>query len=71
MRDNTVDSAEIRWEILKSMLDNFPQLLDRTVRYILDKRSLTYTSSADHASLDAKELLQKAVREFHKERLRK
>ncbi|MDH5483336.1 MAG: hypothetical protein OEY22_10765 [Candidatus Bathyarchaeota archaeon] len=71
MRDNTSDSTEIRWEILKSMLDNFPQLLNRTERYISDRRSLAQTSSADHVSSDAKELMQKAVNEYHKERLRK
>jgi transcriptional regulator GlxA family with amidase domain len=71
VRDNTSDSATLRWEVLKSMLDNFPQLLDRTERYILDKRSAVHTGSADHLSPDAKELMQKAVSEYHKERLRK
>ena len=71
MRNNTLDSAEMRWEILKSMLDDFPQLLDRTERYILDRRSLAQTSSVDHVSSDVKELMQKAVGEYHKKRLRK
>ena len=71
MRYNTSDAAALRWEILKSMLDDFPQLLDRTERYILDKRSVAHTSSADHVNPDAKELMQKAVSEYHKERLRK
>ena len=71
MRYSTSDSTEVRWEVLKSMLDNFPQLLDRTERYILDKRSVAHISSADHVSPDAKELMQKAVSEYHKERPRK
>jgi hypothetical protein len=70
VRDNTPDSAEIRWEILKSMLDNFPQLLDRTKRYILNKEILDQKSSAD-VSLDAKDLIQKAISEYHEQRLRK
>jgi hypothetical protein len=71
VRYNTSDTAEVRWEVLKSILDNFPQLLDRTERYILDKRSVAHTNSADHVSSDAKELMQKAVSEYRKERLRK
>jgi transcriptional regulator GlxA family with amidase domain len=71
VRDNTPDSTEIRWEILKSMLDNFPQLLDRTERYILDKKNLATTDSVGHVSSDLKKMMQKAVSEYHKEHTRK
>jgi len=71
VRDKTFDFAEIRWEVLKSMLDNFPKLMDRTEKYILDKRGLAKTSSADHVETDVRDLMQKAVSEYHAERLRK
>ena len=71
MRDSTLDAAEIRWEILKSMLDNFPQLLDRTEKYILDKKSVAQTNSVSRVDLNAEELMQKALHEYHKERRRK
>ena len=71
MRDSTSDATEIRWEILKSMLDNFPQLLDRTEKYILDKKTVAQTDSVDQVDLNAKELMQKALHEYHKERRRK
>jgi hypothetical protein len=53
------------------MLDNFPQLLDRTERYILDIKSAAQASSADHVTPDAKELMDKAIEEYHKERRKK
>jgi hypothetical protein len=71
VRDSTSDAAEIRWEILKSMLDNFPQLLDRTEKYILDKKSVVQTNSVDRVDLNAEELMQKALHEYHKEHRRK
>ena len=71
MRDSTSDPAEIRWEILKSMLDNFPQLVDRTEKYILDKRSLAQANSADQVNPNTKEPVQKALQEYHKELRRK
>lgn len=71
MRDYTLDSSEIRWEILKSMLEDFPQLLDRTERYISDKRTRARTSSPDHFDPGTGQLIQKAVGDYHKERLRK
>ena len=68
MRDDTYDYVEIRWEILKSMLDNFPQLLDLTEKYILEKKSLIHIRSKSQGSSDIKELKQKAVKEYRKER---
>jgi hypothetical protein len=53
------------------MLDNFPQLLDRTERYILDIKSAAQQSSADHISPDTRELMDKAIKEYHKERRKK
>ncbi len=69
MRDNTSDSAEIRWEILKSMLDSFPQLVDRTEKYIIEKRNTAPASKANHLGLDLRELMRKAVNEYRTERI--
>jgi hypothetical protein len=71
VRDDTSDCAEIRWEILKSMLDNFPQLLDRTEKYIIERRNLIRTNSASQSYLDVKKLMQNTVKEYHEERRKK
>lgn len=71
MRDNTHDSPDIRWDVLKSMLDDFPQLRDRAEQYILQKRDPTQTSPTDAADSGAKELLQKALHNYRRERSRK
>jgi hypothetical protein len=74
MRNNTPDSPDsldIRWDVLKSMLNDFPQLRDRTEQYLLQKKELTQTSPTDPADAGAKELLQKAVNNYRRERSRK
>lgn len=71
MRNNTVDSTDIRWEILKSMLDDFPQLHDRTEQYLRGKRDSPQTSPTDREDPKVKELFQKAVHEYRQERSRK
>jgi hypothetical protein len=74
MRNNTPDSPDsldIRWDVLKSMLNDFPQLRDRAEQYLLQKKELTQTSSTDPADVGAKELLQKAVNNYRRERSRK
>jgi hypothetical protein len=71
VRNNTLDPADIRWEVLKSMLDDFPQLHDRAEQYLRGKRSSTQISSADPAGPRVKELFQKAVDEYRQERSRK
>jgi len=68
VRKDTYDCNEVRWEILKSMLDSFPQLLDRAERYILEKKSLIQTVPESQNSSGVKELVQKAVKEYRKER---
>jgi hypothetical protein len=71
VRDNTPDSPDIRWDVLKSMLDDFPQLRDRAEQYLRQKRDPTQTSPTDPADPGAKELLQKAVHDYRRERSRK
>ena len=71
MRNNTLDSTDIRWEILKSMLDDFPQLHDRMEQYLRGKRDSTQISPTDRTGPNVKELFQKAVDEYRQERLRK
>ena len=70
MRDNTHDSSDIRWDILKSMLDDFPQLRGRTEQYLLQKRA-TQASPTDPADPGAKEMLQKALHDYRRQRSRK
>ena len=71
MRDNTTDSSQIRWDVLKSMLDDFPQLRDRAEQYILEKKNSTQTGQSDCMDTSVKEQLEKAVHEFSLERSRK
>lgn len=67
MRNNTQNLADIRWEVLKSMLDDFPQLRDRVEHYLRGKRDSTQTSLADRTDAKVKELFQKAVGEYRQE----
>jgi len=70
VRNNTLDSADIRWEILKSMLDDFPQLRDRTEQYLLEKKNSTKTSLTGDIDPEVRKLMQKAVKEYRQERPR-
>ena len=70
MRNNTLDSADIRWEILKSMLDDFPQLQDRTEQYLLEKKNSTKTSLTGDIDPEVRKLMQKAAKEYRQERRR-
>jgi hypothetical protein len=71
VRNNTPDPLDVRWDVLKSMLDDFPQLRDRVERYIQEKNTSIQTSSTDPAEKDVRRLLQKTLREYRQERSRK
>ena len=71
MRDKTLDSTDIRWEVLKSMLDDFPQLRDRTEQYLLGNKNSTKISSTRNIDPEVRKLMQKAVNEYRQERPRK
>jgi len=65
VRDNISDpkQTEIRWQILKAMLDNFPELQERTETYLFAKRSLLKSGYPEGSSPKIRELLQKAIKE--------
>lgn len=71
MRDNTSDprETEIRWEVLKAMLDHFPELQERTEKYLLAKESLFQSSYAKGSNSTIKELMQKTIEEYQQKRL--
>jgi len=71
VRDNTQDLTRIRWEVLKSMLDDFPELHDRVEQYLKGKRDSTQSSLAYHTDPRAKEQFQKVVGEYPQEHWRK
>ena len=71
MRDNTLSSTDLRWEILKSMLDDFPQLQDRAERYLLQKKNSTQDSSNNSIDSSIKELIQEAANKYRQEHSRK
>lgn len=66
MRNNTPDQrhAEIRWEVLKEMLDNFPDLRARTETYLLTKETVLKSNYPKGTSPTTKELLKKAIKEY-------
>jgi hypothetical protein len=68
LRDNTPDPADIRWDVLKSMLDDFPQMRDRVEQYLLEKKNSTQPSSTCGTDQSVKELLQNAICEYRQER---
>ena len=68
LRDNTSDPADIRWDVLKSMLDDFPQMRDRVEQYLLEKKNSTQPSSSCGTDQSVKELLQNAICEYRQER---
>ena len=71
MRDNQLDPTEVRWDVLKSLLDDFPQLRDRTEQYLLEKKNSKRPSSTCSKDRSVKELLQHAIQEYHEERSNK
>ena len=71
VRNNTQNLADLRWEVLKSMLDEFPQLRDRVEQYLRAKREPTQISPTDRAGPRVKELFQKAASDYFQEHLRK
>ena len=71
VRNNTQNLADLRWEVLKSMLDEFPQLCDRVEQYLRAKREPTQISPTDRAGPRVKELFQKAASDYFQEHLRK
>jgi len=68
VRDDISDprQTEIRWQILKAMLDNFPELQERTEIYLFAKKSLLQSSYPEGSSPTLQELLQKAIKETRK-----
>jgi hypothetical protein len=71
VRDSTSDmrETEIRWEVLKAMLDHFPDLLQRTEVYLFAKKSLLQSSYPKGSSPTIKELMQKTIKEYQQKRL--
>ena len=57
MRNNTPDPTDIRWQVLKSMLDDFPQLRGRTEQYLLNSKDLRRISPTDRMDPEVKELM--------------
>jgi hypothetical protein len=71
VRDNTSDPREtkIRWDVLKAMLDHFPELQERTEKYLLAKERLFQSSYPKGSNSTIKELMQKTIKEYQQKRL--
>lgn len=68
MRNNTQDSADIRWEVLKSMLDDFPELQGLAKRYLLANGDSARISPTIRTGPEVGEITRKAVKEYRRER---
>ncbi len=66
-----MEVLDVRWEVLKSMLDDFPQLRDRTEKYLVDKKNPFQTRADDHINQEIRKMMLEAVSECRKDRLRK
>jgi len=71
VRNNIRESVNIRWEVMKSMLDDFPQLRDRTREYLMGNANAVEMSSTGCAGSGVKEMVNKAVKEYRRGRSRK
>lgn len=50
VRNKIQDLAELRWKIMKSMLDDFPELQRHVEQYLRGKRNKTPTGLADSSN---------------------
>ena len=68
LRDNTSTPDYTRWEIIKSMLDDFPELQDRVEQYLVQKKNPVQPIQSACTDEGVKEMLQKAIRAYRSER---
>jgi len=68
LRDNTSIPDDARWEVMKSMLDDFPKLRDRVKQYLSEKKNSTQPAETAGEHQSANELLQNAIRKYRQER---
>lgn len=68
MRDNTIiqKTSEIRWEVLKTMLDTFPELAERTETYLLTRRIALKSDYMKNTDMKINKLMKKAITEYRK-----
>ncbi len=67
LRDNTQELVDLRWELVKSMLSDFPELRLRAKQLLLEDKK---TKRAEKAKADSEiaKLLRKAIGEMHEQR---
>ena len=68
MRDNTVaqKTSEIRWEVLKTMLDTFPELVERTETYLLTRKIELGSDQIKNSDFKIQKLMKNAIKEYRK-----
>lgn len=70
VRNRTYGATEARWEIMRAMLNDFPELRIRTSRYLRSMNTLKKSASR-YKNTEPEDLLQRALDDFHQERSRK
>ncbi len=65
------DPMHTRWEVLKSMLTEFPSLRSRTIRYLIENEPQNKKTSEYQLTPEIKEEIQKAIKEHKLERTKR
>ncbi len=70
---NTIeeDPMHTRWEVLKSMLTEFPSLRNRTIEYLIGYESKRKRTSEGQLTPEIREEIRKAIREHRLDRAKK
>jgi hypothetical protein len=72
VRDNTQDfeKIEVRWEVMKSLLDSSPELWNRAEEYVVIKRHEALIKCSNPNEPEIEKLLRQILMECKQERLK-
>ncbi|MGD8566057.1 MAG: hypothetical protein PVF96_06890 [Candidatus Bathyarchaeota archaeon] len=59
-------TSEIRWAVLKNMLDTFPELVERTETYLLTRKIELRPDHIKNTDFKIQKLMKNAIKEYRK-----
>lgn len=65
------EKREVSWEVMKSMLDSFPELWNRAEEYVVVKRHRALTECSGSSDSDIGKLIRQILAEYRHKGLRK
>ena len=70
VRDDMPDfeKREVSWEVMKSMLDSFPELWNRAEEYVVVKRHKALTECSNSNDSDIEKLMRQILMEYKQKR---